>query len=75
MLLILYRGGITQDFLGLLYGVDKTAISCALRRIKPIVTKVLSVQRTIRVSTEEVEALIVDVTEQIIQKTTHRAPS
>lgn len=68
VLLILYRCGITQDFLGLLYGVDKAAISRALRRVEPIVAKVLGVKRTIRVSAEEAEALIVDVTEQVIQR-------
>ena len=67
VLLILYRCAITQDFLGLLYGVDKAAISRALHRIEPIVAKVLGVKRTIRVSAEEAEA-IVDATEQPIQR-------
>ena len=68
VLLILYRCAITQDFLGLLYGVDKAAISRALHRIEPIVAQVLGVKRTIRVSAEEAEALIVDATEQPIQR-------
>ena len=68
VLLILYRCAITQDFLGLLYGVDKAAISRALHRIEPIVAKVLGVKRTIRVSAEEAEVLIVDATEQPIQR-------
>ena len=68
VLLILYRCAITQDFLGLLYGVDKAAISRALHRIEPIVAKVLGVKRTIRVSPEEAEVLIVDATEQPIQR-------
>ena len=68
VLLILYRCAITQDFLGLLYGVDKAAISRSLRRIAPIVAQVLGVKRTIRVTREEAEALIVDATEQPIQR-------
>lgn len=68
VLLILYRCAITQDFLGLLYGVDKAAISRALHRIEPIVARVLGVKRTIRVTREEAEALIVDATEQSIQR-------
>jgi transposase len=68
VLLILYRCAITQDFLGLLYGVDKAAISRALRRIEPIVAEVLGVKRAIRVTREEAEALIVDATEQPIQR-------
>jgi transposase len=68
VLLILYRCAITQDFLGLLYGVDKASISRALHRIEPIVARVLGVKRTIRVSAEEAAALIVDATEQPIQR-------
>ncbi len=68
VLLILYRCAITQDFLGLLYGVDKAAISRALRRIEPIVAQVLGVKRAIRVTRAEAEALIVDATEQPIQR-------
>lgn len=68
VLLILYRCAITQDFLGLLYGVDKAAISRALHRIEPIVAQVLGVKRAIRVTREEAEALIVDATEQTIQR-------
>lgn len=68
VLLILYRCAITQDFLGLLYGVDKAAISRALHRIEPVVAQVLGVKRTIRVTREEAEALIVDATEQPIQR-------
>jgi transposase len=68
VLLILYRCAITQDFLGLLYGVDKAAISRALYRIEPIVARIIGVKRTIRVSREEAEALIVDATEQQIQR-------
>lgn len=68
VLLILYRCAITQDFLGLLYGVDKAAISRALHRIEPIVAAVFGVKRSIRVAREEAEALIVDATEQPIQR-------
>lgn len=68
VLLILYRCAITQDFLGLLYGVDKAAISRALHRIEPIVAQALGVKRAVRVTREEAEALIVDATEQPIQR-------
>lgn len=68
VMLILYRCHITQDFLALLYGVDKATICRALQRIEPLVQKALGVKRAIRVSQEEVCALLVDATEQSVQR-------
>lgn len=68
VLLILYRCAVTQDFLACLYGVDQSAISRAMGRIEKLAARVLGVKRTIRVSPEEAEALIIDATEQQIQR-------
>jgi len=68
VLLILYRCGVTQDFLACLYQTDQAAISRSLRRIERLAVKVLGVKRTIRVNREEAEALIIDCTEQPIQR-------
>ena len=68
VLLILYRCAVTQDFLGCLYRVDKAAICRALQRIEPLARRALGVKRSIRVSREEAEALIIDCTEQPIQR-------
>ena len=68
VLLILYRCAITQDFMGCLYGVDKATVSRSLRRIEGLAAPVLGVKRRIRVSREEAEALIIDCTEQPIQR-------
>ena len=68
VLLILYRCCVTQDFIGCLYQVDKAAICRALQRIEPLAAGVLGVKRQIRVSREEAEALIIDCTEQPIQR-------
>lgn len=68
VLLILYRCAVTQDFLACLYGVDQSAISRAVERVEKLAARVLGVKRTIRVSREEAEALIVDATEQQIQR-------
>jgi hypothetical protein len=68
VLLILYRCAIAQDFLACLYQTDQAAISRALRRIEPLAAKVLGVKRTIHVNREEAEALIIDCTEQVIQR-------
>jgi transposase len=68
VLLILYRCCVTQDFLACLYQVDQAAISRSLRRIERLVVKILGVTRQIKVSREEAEALIIDCTEQPIQR-------
>src|SRR5208283_3885072 len=68
VMLILYRCAVTQDFIACLYQVDKSAICRALQRIEPVANRVLGVKRTIRVTAEEAEALIIDATEQPIQR-------
>jgi transposase len=68
VLLILYRCCVTQDFLACLYQTDQAAISRSLRRIERLAVKMLGVTRQIKVSREEAEALIVDCTEQPIQR-------
>ena len=68
VMLILYRCHITQDFLGLLYGVDKATICRSLRRIELWAGRVLGAKRAIRVSAEEAQALLIDATEQSIER-------
>lgn len=68
VLLLLYRCGMTQDFLACLYQTDQAAISRSLRRIERLAVGVLGVTRQIKVSREEAEALIIDCTEQPIQR-------
>lgn len=68
VLLILYRCAITQDFMGCLYRTDKSTVSRSLRRIERLAARVLGVKRAIRVSRGEAEALIIDCTEQPIQR-------
>jgi len=68
VLLILYRCAVTQDFMACLYRTDKSTISRSLRRIEGLAARVLGVKRAIRVAREEAEALIIDCTEQPIQR-------
>ena len=68
VLLLLYRGALTQDFVACLYGTDQSVISRAMRRIENLAARVLGVKRAIRVSREEAAALIFDCTEQPIQR-------
>ena len=68
VLLILYRCHVTQDFLGCLYGVDKASICRALKRIEPLAQRLLGVKRTIRIQAQEAQALLLDCTEQTIER-------
>jgi len=68
VLLILYRCHITQDFLALLYGVDKATICRALRRIELLARRALGVKRAIRITEKEAHALLIDATEQPVQR-------
>lgn len=68
VLLILYRCHITQDFLACLYRVDKATICRSLRRIERIARRVLGLSKRISVTAEEAQALILDCTEQTVQR-------
>ncbi len=68
VLLILYRCHLTQDFLACLYHVDKATISRSLKRMEKIAGRSLGVKRKIVVTAEEAEALIMDCTEQPVQR-------
>ncbi len=68
VLLILYRCHITQDFLACLYGVDRSAICRSLRRIERLAWRVLGVKKRIGVTAEEAQGLILDCTEQPVQR-------
>jgi len=68
VLLMVYRCAITQDFMGCLYDVDKSTVSRSLRRIEVLAARVLGVKRAIRVSREEAQALVIDATEQPVQR-------
>ena len=68
VLLILYRCHITQDFLACLYGVDKGTICRSLERIERLARHVLGVKRKIIVTEEEAQVLLMDCTEQPIER-------
>lgn len=68
VMLILYRCHITQDFLALLYGVDKATICRSLRRIETVARRRLGVKRIISVSEDEAKALLIDATEQPVER-------
>ena len=68
VLLIVYRCAVTQEFMGCLYGVDKVTVNRSLGRVEALAARVLGVRRAIRVGRAEAEALIIDCTEQPVQR-------
>jgi len=68
VMLILYRCHITQDFLALLYDVDKATICRSLARIEKLAGRTLGVKRRITVTEEEARALLIDATEQPVER-------
>jgi hypothetical protein len=68
IMLIYYRCYITQEFLGFFYNVNKSAICRAIQRIEKLAGRLIGVERNPKISRKEAEALIVDCTEQPIQR-------
>jgi hypothetical protein len=68
LLLIIYRCHLTQDFMSLLLGVDKSTIRRTLGRIEKPARRVLGVTKSIKVTEEEAHALLIDATEQPIRR-------
>lgn len=68
MLLLYYRSYITQEFVGYLFALDKSRICRIIQTLEPILAKVMAISKCKHLSKEEVETLIVDVTEQPIER-------
>lgn len=68
VMLVYYRCYVTQEFIGQLYRVDRSAICRAIKRVEAHAVPLLAVRREPRISRKEAEALIVDCTEQPIQR-------
>jgi hypothetical protein len=68
MLLIYYRSYITQDFLGYLFQLDSSNVCRIIKRIEPLLAQILPLPKRKVLSKEELETLILDVTEQPIER-------
>ena len=68
VLLLYYRCYITQAFIGFLYQVDRSIICRAIQRIEAPVRRLFGIRRVPRIERAEAEALIIDCTEQPIQR-------
>lgn len=72
MLLIYYRSYISQEFLGYLFGIDDSRVCRLIKRIEPLLARTVAIRKERHLSQEEVESLIIDATEQPIERPKRR---
>lgn len=68
MLLLYYRSYTTQIFVGFLFGIDDSRVCRNIKTLEPILAKVMAISKTRHLSQEEIQEIIVDATEQQIEK-------
>lgn len=68
MLLLYYRSYMTQMSVGFMFGVDESRVCRNIQTLEPLLAKVMALCKTKHLSKEEVETLILDATEQPIEK-------
>lgn len=67
-MLVYYRCCVTPEFIGQLYRVDRSATCRAIKRVEAHAVPLFAARREPRISRKDAEALIVDGTEQPIQR-------
>ena len=68
MLLLYYRSYISQEFVGYLFGIDDSRVCRIIKKLEPLLAKVMALPNKKYLSKEEVESLIIDATEQPIER-------
>jgi hypothetical protein len=68
LLLLYYRHYITQEFVGMLFGLHKSNVCRIIRRLEPILLKTMSLPQRDQLSPEEIKDLIIDATENQIER-------
>ena len=68
MLLLYYRSYTTQIFVGFLFGIDDSRVCRNIQRLEPILARVMAITKTRHLSQEEIEEIIIDATEQQIER-------
>lgn len=72
MLLLYYRSYVTQIFVGYMFGIDDSRVCRIIRRLEPILASVMAIQKHKKLSKEEIQNLIIDATEQSIERPKRR---
>ena len=68
LLLLYYRAYVTHEFIGYLIGLDETNVCRLFARIEPIIARHVHIKKDRTLTQEGVLSLLVDVTEQPIQR-------
>jgi hypothetical protein len=68
MLLLYYRTYTTQIFIGFLFNLDDSRVCRLIRVLEPILASVIHLEKSKKLSQEEVESLMIDATEQPIER-------
>ena len=71
-MLIYYRIYVTQRFIGVLMNVDNSTICRGIKRIEKLVIKVIKIKKVRTLSQAELENILVDCTEQPVERPTKR---
>jgi len=69
-MLMYYRTYVTYEFLGFLFGLDQSNVWRAVNKLEPLVIKVISIKKDRTLTSEELSTLIIDATEQAINRPT-----
>lgn len=68
LVLVYYRAYMTQEFLGYLVGLDESNVCRLLKRVELLLVKKIHIKKDRSLTGEKVEQLLIDVTEQPIQR-------
>jgi IS5 family transposase len=68
MLLLYYRSYTTQIFISFLFGIDDSRVCRNIQTLEPLLAKVMAISKTRHLSPEEIEEIIIDATEQQIER-------
>jgi hypothetical protein len=71
MLLLYYRHCITQEFVGMLFGLTKANVCRGIKKLEPLLAKVMSLPKRENLNSEEIQDLIIDATENQIERPKH----
>jgi len=68
MLLLYYRSYSSQLFVGVLFDLDDSRVCRLIQKLEPLLASVMALSKTRHLCQEEVESLIIDATEQPIER-------
>ena len=68
MMLIYYRSYTSQLQIGLIFGLDESRVCRIIKLLEPLIAKIVAINKDRTLSYDEVKAIIIDVTEQPVER-------